>query len=372
MKNFILAPDSFKGTMDADTVSRIWKDAILAHIPDANIREFPLADGGEGMVDAYLRVIGGEKKRVNVTGPMGEKLDACYGILPNGTAVIEMAACAGLPLVKGEKDPLSATTYGVGEMIKDAAASGVKELILGLGGSATNDCGIGMAAALGFEFYDSEGEKIEPLAKNMINVARIEAPSSRIEVKVTAACDVDNPLCGPAGATYTFGPQKGVSSEMLPELDEGVKNMARVIEKDLGVKVADIPGAGAAGGLGCAVIAFLEGKLEPGIDLLLDAANFDAALEEADIVFVGEGRMDWQSAHGKAPVGISRRAKKHGIPVYALCGSLGKHAEAVYDEGICAAFAADQGATDMDHVADVCEADMAFLADSVMRMLICK
>ena len=372
MKKFILAPDSFKGTMSADTVCKVWKKAILTHIPDAEISEFPLADGGEGMVDAYLQVIGGNRKTVNVTGPMGEKMDAVYGILPDGTAVMEMAACAGLPLVKGEKDPLSATTYGVGEMIKDAAGLGVQKLILGLGGSATNDCGIGMAAALGFEFYNSNGEKIEPLAKNMINVERIVPPASRIDIKVTAACDVDNPLYGPNGATYTFGSQKGVSDDMLPKLDDGIKNMARVIEKDLGIKTADIPGTGAAGGLGCAVIAFLNGTLEPGIDLLLDAAHFDDALEDADVVFVGEGRMDWQSAHGKAPVGISRRAKKRGIPVYALCGSLGKHAEAVYEEGICAAFAADQGATDMEHVAEVCEADMAFLADSVVRLLIVK
>ncbi len=303
---------------------------------------------------------------------MGEKLDAAYGILPDGRAVLEMAACAGLPLVKGEKDPLSATTFGVGEMIRDAAASGAKEIILGLGGSATNDCGIGMAAALGFVFYDAKGEKVEPLARNMINIDRIEAPASPIDIKVTAACDVDNPLFGPNGATYTFGPQKGVTPELLPQLDAGIQNVARVMEKDLGIKASDLPGAGAAGGLGCAVIAFLGGELKPGIDLLLDAAHFDDALKDADVVFVGEGRMDWQSAHGKAPVGISRRAKKLGIPVYALCGSLGKHAEAVYEEGICAAFAADQGATDMEHVARVCEEDMAFLADSVVRLLVCR
>ena len=372
MKNFILAPDSFKGTMSADTVSKVWKKAILSHIPDAKILEFPLADGGEGMVDAYLRVIGGKKKEVNVTGPMGEKVDAAYGILPDGTAVLEMAACAGLPLVKTAKNPLLATTYGVGEMIKDAAKTGAKEMILGLGGSATNDCGIGMAAALGFGFYDANGSKLEPLAKNMIKVHHIEAPTASVNINVTAACDVDNPLFGPNGATYTFGPQKGVSPELLSELDDGIKNIAHVIERDLGIKTADVPGSGAAGGLGCAVIAFLGGKLKPGIDLLLDAAHFDNALDDADVVFVGEGRMDWQSAHGKAPIGIARRAKAHKIPVYALCGSLGKDVEAVYNEGIIAAFAADQGATDMEHVAEVCEADMSLLADSVMRLLICK
>ena len=372
MKNFVLAPDSFKGTMSANTVCSIWKKAILSHIPDASVLEIPLADGGEGMVDAYLRIIGGKKRTINVTGPMGEKLDAAYGILPDGTAVIEMAACAGLPLVKDDKNPLLATSYGVGEMIKDAAASGAKELILGLGGSATNDCGIGMAAALGFKFYDSNGRKLEPLAKNLINVDQITAPVSHLDINVIAACDVDNPLYGSNGATYTFGPQKGVTPEMLPKLDEGVKNISHVIEKNFGIKISDIPGSGAAGGLGGAVIAFLDGKLHPGIDLLLDAIHFDDALEDADLVFVGEGRMDWQSAHGKAPVGVSRRAKKHGVPVYALCGSLGKHIEAVYEEGIYAAFAADQGATDMDHVAEVCEADMAFLADSVMRLLINK
>lgn len=370
MKNFILAPDSFKGTMRADTVSRIWKEAILTHIPDAAIYEIPLADGGEGMVDAYLRVLGGNKKTLKVTGPMGETCSAVYGILSNGTAVMEMAACAGLPLVKGEKNPLSATTYGVGEMIRDIAAFGAKELLLGLGGSATNDCGIGMAAALGFTFYDANGKPLEPFARNMIHVEHIASPTESIDIKVTAACDVDNPLYGSNGATYTFGPQKGVSPKMLPLLDAGVKNMARVIETDLGIDVSKVPGAGAAGGLGGAVMAFLGGTLKSGIELLLDASHFDVMLEKADAVFVGEGRMDWQSAYGKAPVGVSRRAKSRGVPVYALCGSLGKDVEAVYEEGICAAFAADQGAEHMDQIKDVCADDMARLADSVVRLLI--
>ncbi|MEA4853675.1 MAG: glycerate kinase [Christensenella sp.] len=369
MKNFILAPDSFKGTMSADTVSSIWSTAIRKHIPDAKLYEIPLSDGGEGMVDAFLRVCGGEKKFLRVTGPMGSPVKAAYGILPDSTAVVEMAACAGLPLVQGEKDPSIATTYGLGEMISQIASDGISKVILGIGGSATNDCGIGMAAALGYLFYDERGNKLEPLAKNMSKVTQISKPSILPNIDLTVACDVDNPLFGKNGATYTFGPQKGVAGELLELLDAGLMNMARVIKKDLHADVADLPGAGAAGGLGAGVVAFLNGDLRPGIDLLLDALQFDSLLKEADIVFVGEGRMDWQSAHGKAPIGIARRAAQKGVPCIALCGSIGKGIDAVYDEGISAVFASAQGSSSLDEIIKTCEEDMRRLADSVVRVL---
>ena len=369
MKKFILAPDSFKGTMSAQTVCSIWKETIRKHIPDSKIYELPLADGGEGMVDAFLEACGGERQTVLVSGSMGEKVDAAYGILPDGTAVLEMAACAGLTLVKGDKKPDKATTYGVGELLLHAAKGGADKIILGLGGSATNDCGIGMAAALGYHFYGKDGKSVEPLAKNMGKVARIEKPEHLPEIQLVAACDVDNPLYGESGATYTFGPQKGVAGKMLEELDAGLMNMAEVIEKDLHIRIADVPGAGAAGGLGGGVLAFLGGTLKPAIDLLLDSVHFDDLLKDSDMVFVGEGRMDWQSAHGKAPVGISRRAKKYGIPCIALNGMAGKGAEKVYEEGICALFSAGQGATDLEEVKKTCEGDMQRLADAVIRVL---
>ncbi|MEA5003605.1 MAG: glycerate kinase [Christensenella sp.] len=369
MKNFILAPDSFKGTMSAQTVCSIWSEAIKKHIPDAKIRKLPLADGGEGMVEAFLGACGGQRKAAMVSGPAGERVDAVYGILPDGTAVVEMAACAGLTLIGKDNDPRKATTYGVGELLLHAANDGAHKIILGLGGSATNDCGIGMAAALGYRFYDRDNKEMEPLAKNMVHIDRIEKPEIMPDIEVLAACDVDNPLYGEHGATYTFGPQKGVKGEMLAELDAGLKKMAKVIDQDLHVRIDDAPGAGAAGGLGGGVLAFLNGTLEPGIDLLLDVVHFEDMLDNTDMVFVGEGRMDWQTAHGKAPVGISRRAKKRGIPCIALNGMAGKGAEAVYDEGICALFSAGQGATDMSEIIKTCEQDMSRLADAVVRML---
>lgn len=322
------------------------------------------------MVNAFLRICGGERITVRVAGPFGEPREADYGILPGGRAVLEMAACAGLPLVEGRKDPDRASTYGVGQMILHAMGRGVKEIILGLGGSATNDCGVGMASALGYRFLDGAGKPLEPLALNMGRIARIEAPASRPELEVTVACDVDNPLYGPAGATYTFGRQKGAQGEVAARLDAGLENMAALMARDLGADVADMPGAGAAGGMGAGSAAFLRGRLMPGIELLLDAAGFDQALREADMVFTGEGRIDWQSARGKAPVGVARRCRKAGVPCVALCGSIGKGAEAVYEEGITAFFSSMPGIGAPEDVKRTCREDMRLLTDAVLRLLL--
>ena len=369
MNRFILAPDSFKGTMTANEVCDIWEASILHHIPNARISRMPVADGGEGMVDAYLRILGGERITACVSGPFGKKMNADYAILPDHTAVMEMAACAGLPLVGEEKDPLRASTYGVGELLIHAADRGVKKVLLGLGGSATNDCGMGMAAALGYRFFDTAGFLLEPLAINMCRVAHIEQPEHAFSFTVTAACDVDNPLYGPSGATYTYGMQKGAAGETLALLDAGLLNMAAVILRDLGEDIALLPGAGAAGGLGAGVAAFLHGSLTPGIELLLDAAGFEHMLQEADCVLTGEGRIDWQSAHGKVPVGIASRAKKHGIPVIALCGSIGDGMEVVYEHGITAVFSAVRTAADFASIQKTCHDDMRLLCDAVMRLL---
>lgn len=370
MKHFVLAPDSFKGTMDAKEVCAIWDEAIHRHIPDAMTTCFPMADGGEGMVSAFLSICGGKRIYKTVSDPFGKPVQAAYGILPDDTAVIEMAACSGLPLVEDNKNPLVATTYGVGELIRDTEKQGVKNIILGLGGSATNDCGIGMAAALGYRFLDTNDKDVEPLAENMQRIAHIIKPGRLPGITVTAACDVDNPLYGPSGATYTFGVQKGANGETLEILEAGLKNIAGVIRKDFGLDVADVPGAGAAGGLGGGVMAFIGGTLKPGIDLLLDAAKFNDALETADMVFTGEGRIDWQSVHGKVPVGVSRRAKQRGIPCIALCGAIGKDVEAVYNEGISAVFAAVSGACTFEEIKLTCKDDMRQLVDAVLRTLL--
>lgn len=344
--------------------------AIIKNIPEAHIIRVPLADGGEGLVSAFIRICGAEKVTSSVCGPLRDKVEASYAILPDGTAIIEMAECAGLTLVGNRRDPLHTTTYGVGELILQAYAKGCKKIILGLGGSATNDCGIGMASALGYSFFDASGAEIEASAENMVRIARIKAPNSLPDCTFVAACDVNNPLYGPEGATYTFGMQKGAEGKVLEVLDKGLKNMATNILRDLGSDVSSEPGAGAAGGLGAGVMAFLHGTLKPGIELVLDVAKFDELLEDADIVFTGEGRIDWQSAHGKAPVGVAMHAKAKNIPCIALCGSIGDGAEAVYEKGVSAFFSAVRGTSDFEQIKKSCQEDMFVLADAVVRTLL--
>ncbi len=370
MKRFIIAPDSFKGTMSADEAASIMQNAVLTHIPDAQIKCLPMADGGEGMVEAYLRILGGKRKNAWVSGPFGEPMEAFYGLLADNTAVIEMAACAGLPLVEGRRDPLHATTKGVGELIRFVEQEGAARIVMGIGGSATNDCGIGMAAALGYLFLDEKRQPVEPLACNMRRIRHIEKPDQLPAIPIMAACDVDNPLYGPAGATHTFGRQKGAEDDVLALLEAGIQNVTEVILHDLGVAVANVPGAGAAGGLGAGLIAFLGAELRPGIDLLLDTCGFDEMLQGCDIALTGEGRIDWQSAHGKVPVGIARRAKKADVPCIALCGAVGDGAQAVYEQGITAIFSAVRGASDFDGIKKTCHEDLAILADSVVRLLL--
>lgn len=371
-RKIILAPDSFKGTMDASEVCSIQRDVILGLIPDAQLCCIPMADGGEGMTEAYLAALGGERRKAWVTGPKGQTLEVCYGLLSGGMAVMEMAAAAGLPLMEGRLDPLGATTRGVGEMILDAKSAGASHILLGLGGSATNDGGIGMAAALGYRFWDEAGGELEPYARNLGKICRITAPEEPLNLTVQAACDVDNPLCGPEGAVYTFGRQKGAGGELLELLDKGLENLARVIKKDLGKDVLLLPGSGAAGGLGAGVAAFLGGALKPGIELLLCAAGFDEQLEGADLVITGEGRMDWQSARGKVPWGVAQHARKKGVPCIALCGSLGPGAERLYEQGITAMFSALRGEADFERIKQTCREDLRLLTESVIRLLMQK
>lgn len=370
MKHIILAPDSFKGTVDAFEICEIQSRIIKKYIPDAQIDSVPMADGGEGMTRSYLRVLGGEEISLRVKGPAGEPVEAMYGILPDGSAVMEMAAAAGLPLMGDKRDPDNASTYGVGEMLLDARSRGIKRIMLGLGGSATNDCGIGMASALGFRFYGADGKELEPLAKNMNAIERIERPKEIFDAEIVAACDVDNPLCGENGATYTFGMQKGAKGEQLERLDKGLKNIASLMLRDLGADTENVPGAGAAGGLGAGVMAFLGGRLCPGIELLLDAAHFDELLESCDLVITGEGRADWQSAHGKVPYGVGMRSKRAGVPCVALCGSIGKGAEALYECGISSIFSAVRGACSFNEIKLSCREDIAMLTESLIRVLL--
>ncbi|MBQ3108427.1 MAG: glycerate kinase [Clostridia bacterium] len=369
MKKFVPAFDSFKGTMSSKEVADIVAASIRKLLPDAEVCSLPLADGGEGLVRACLSIMGGQPVSAQVQGPFGELMDAEYGLLPDGGAVIEMAACAGLPLVGDRRDPLHASTYGVGQLLQAAAERGAKYILLGLGGSATNDGGIGMAAALGWQFLDKNGNTLPPLAENLDKIAKVLPPQEPFPLPVRAACDVNNPLCGAQGATRIFGPQKGVTEELLPLLDDGLANLAKAL-LPLGKDVKDRPGAGAAGGLGAGAMAFLNAELTPGIELILDAARFDELLEGADLLFVGEGRMDGQSLRGKAPIGAAKRAQARGIPCIALCGSLGDEIEKVYEQGITAAFAAVTGECSMESIKKTCRGDMAALSEAVLRTLL--
>lgn len=369
MKTFLLAPDSFKGTLSAAQVCAIQSSVIRKHVPGAVIHAIPMADGGEGMVESYLGIMGGRRVTASVTAPLGGTVDAVYGVLPDGSAVMEMASAAGLSLAAGRENPLEATTYGVGELLLHAAASGIRKVLLGIGGSCTNDCGIGMAAALGFRFLDCGGRPVEPLAKNLGRIRQILPPASLPELDLRVACDVDNPLLGEHGATYTFGPQKGADAAMLAQLEAGMTQFAQVLTAFSGIPAASFPGGGAAGGLGAALRILLGGRLMPGAELLLDSVGFDALLREADIVWTGEGRIDWQSAHGKVPGAVGRRCAAAGVPCVALCGSIGKGAGLLYDSGISAIFSAVQGACSFEEVQQASAASLEFLADAVLRLL---
>ena len=369
MPVFLLAPDSFKGTLSAKEVCGIFARALSARFPGAVIRAIPMADGGEGMTESCLTLLGGRQVTRTVTGPQGVPVKAVYGILPDKTAVIEMAAAAGLPLVRGKNDIFRTTTRGVGELLLDAAARGASSVILGLGGSATNDCGLGMADVLGFTFTNRMGHAVPPLALHLGDIAAIRPPERSFPLKVRAACDVSNPLCGPNGAVAVFAPQKGAAPEDASALERGALSFSRVLNVFCERDVPAAPGAGAAGGLGAAAAAFLGAELLPGAELLLDAADFDGLLANADAVFTGEGRMDGQTKLGKVPYTVGMRCKAAGVPCYALCGSLGAGAEALSACGITAMYAASSEITDPETLRRRAASDLAALARRVADTL---
>lgn len=369
-KTFILAPDSFKGTLSAPEVCRIQQEVIHSVSPESEVMSLYMADGGEGMVQAFRKILGGKIVAVPVSDPLGGTVEAEYLMLEDNTAVIEMSAAAGLPLVLGRENPMDTTTFGVGELILHAAAQGAKKILLGLGGSSTNDCGIGMASALGFRFLDKDGSDVEPLARNLGLIDRIVPPVQFSLPPVLAACDVNNPLLGPTGATYTFAPQKGATAEMLERLENGMTRFSAVLAAFCGSgALADIPGTGAAGGMGAACIGFLKGRLVPGAELLLDAAGFDTLLGKADYVITGEGRIDWQSANGKVVGTVAQHCKKAHVPCIALCGSIGKQSEQLYDCGVSAIFSATQGPCSFEEIMKTAPKDLEQVTRAVIRTL---
>lgn len=339
----VIAIDSLKGSLSSMEAGMAIKDGILAAKPDAEVIVKPLADGGEGTTDALIEGMNGERIDLTVTGPMHTPVDAYYGYLKDtNTAVMEMASAAGITLVPdSEKNPLLATSYGVGEMINDAIQRGCRNFIIGIGGSVTNDGGIGMLKALGVRFLDENDEDAGEGGQALAKVARIDVSGMNPLLKechIQVACDVNNPLCGENGSTYVYGPQKGVTEDMKKTLDEAMAHFARVTSETLENDYMNTPGAGAAGGLGYAFLAYTGAALTPGIELILDAVGLEEELSGADVVVTGEGRLDFQTAMGKAPVGVARLAKKYNAKVIAFAGSVTKEATACNKEGIDAFF----------------------------------
>lgn len=334
----LIASDSFKGSLNSAQVAKSIREGILRVYPDAEIKYISVADGGEGTVEAVISGIGGKLVNTQVMGPDGKTLDSFFGILEDGSAVIEMAAASGLPLVpERERDIMKATTYGTGQLLKAAMDHGCGRIFIGVGGSATNDGGIGMAQALGASFTDERGEEIgfgggqlEKIKK--IDLSNMDERLNRTEIIVMS--DVTNPLCGPSGASAVYGPQKGASPEQTALLDKGLSQLAEVIEEELHIDIRNMKGAGAAGGLGGGLAAFTGAVIRSGIDAVLDMADFERKAEWADLIITGEGRIDFQSAYGKVISGIAQRAGKYGVPAAAIAGSLSDGSQEVYKIGI--------------------------------------
>ena len=335
----ILAPDSYKGSLTAFEVCQAMEIGIRRVIPDAEIVSVPMADGGEGTVKSLIDATRGRLVTKIVTDPLGQKVEAGFGILGDGkTAVIEMAQASGLPLVPLEKrDPRITTTYGTGELILAAFEEGCHKLLIGIGGSATNDGGAGMAQALGFRLLDQKGRQLSPGGSALKDLYRIETSGKdpRLQnIEVIVACDVNNPLTGLKGASAVYGPQKGATPEMVSELDQALEHFAAVIDRDLGIAIRDLPGAGAAGGLGAGLLAFLNAKLKSGVEIVMEIVELKKKMLGSDLVVTGEGRIDGQTVNGKAPIGVAKIAKSIGLPVLAVAGGLGPGAEFVYAHGI--------------------------------------
>lgn len=358
MKKCIVISDSFKGSLPSRDICAIARERIPLFFPACEVRALSVADGGEGTVDCFLDSCGGERVLVSgVQNPYGEPIDAAYGLLPDGTAVVEMAAAAGLPLVAGRKNPCVTTTYGVGQLIADALARGARRIVLGLGGSATNDGGCGCAAALGVRFTDAGGTSFVPVGATLDRIAHIDASAVRERlhgVRVIAMCDITNPTHGHSGAACIFAPQKGADEAAVRELN---------------ASVAMLPGAGAAGAFGAGCVALLGAELRRGIEVVLDVVGFDALLTDADLVITGEGRIDAQSTHGKVVGGVARRAHARGVPVFAIVGDVGDDAYGAYDAGVSAIFSINRLAVPRDEAKARSHIDYTHTLDDLLRCI---
>ena len=335
----VVAPDSFKGSLTAVEVSDAIEQGVREIFPEAEIVKIPMADGGDGTVQCLVNATGGKILREKVTGPLGDEVLASYGILGDKkTAVIEMAEASGLTLVpENKRNPLITTTYGTGQLIKAALDQECRKMIIGIGGSATNDGGAGMVQALGVKLINREGKEIGFGGGELKKVFRIDTNclDNRLsETKVLIASDVSNPLCGPKGASRIYGPQKGATPEIIEELDESLAHFAEIIKKDLNKDIKNMPGAGAAGGLGASLMAFLNAELRPGIEIMIEIVKLERAIKDGDLVITGEGKIDSQTIYGKAPIGVAKIAKKYNVPVIAVAAIISDDADIVHQHGI--------------------------------------
>lgn len=373
MKKIICIPDSFKGTLSSKQVCTLMRDAILHQDPSIDVVTIEVADGGEGSVDAFLSAVGGTKITTTVTGPEFFPVPSFYGILSDGVAVIEMAAAAGLPMVGDRRNPEIMTTTGVGELIKAALDQKCSKIIIGLGGSCTNDGGCGAASALGVKFLDKQGNVFVPTGKTLINIDTIDCSDVDPRLKditLDIMCDIDNPMAGISGAAYVFGPQKGADKAMVERLDRGLVHLASCIKNQLGLDVLSLPGGGAAGAMGAGMVAFLGGKLNMGIETILDTVHFDTQLSDADLVLTGEGRFDTQSLRGKVPIGVARRAKAANVKVIAVVGAIGENIDEAYSMGLTAIFSINTQPVDFV-IAKARSADNLYsTVDNLMRILL--
>lgn len=371
MKKCVVVSDSFKGTVSSREICEIAQRVIPRHFPACEVVCIPVADGGEGTVDCFVQAMGAQRVGVTVTNALGEKSAAAYARLGE-LAIIEMAAAAGLPQVGALRCPGTATTYGVGELIAHAVDSGCRKILLGLGGSATNDGGCGCAAALGIRFYDADGQSFVPVGDTLGRIARIDtakADELLRSVEIMVMCDVTNPLYGPTGAAYVFAPQKGADAEKVKSLDAGLRHFGDVIRSQLGIDVSRMPGAGAAGGMGAGCVALLGGMIQSGIDAVLDVTGFDRQLEGADLVITGEGRIDSQSADGKVVSGVARRTRAKGVPLIAIAGGIADSAGAVYDIGVSAMFSTDRAALPVDMLGARSPGDYEATLSDIMSLI---
>ena len=370
---FLFASDSFKGTLSSRRTAELLTRAAQEIFPDCECRCLEVADGGEGTTEAVLSAAGGRRMEAMVCGPLWERRKACYAALDGRRAVMEMAAASGLPLVPAElRDPRNTTSYGTGELIRDALDKGFRDLSIAIGGSATNDGGIGCMRALGVRFLDEDGNELSGCGGDLIKIRSIDRsgmdPRLR-DTHITVMCDVTNPLCGENGATRTFGKQKGGTPEILDELEAGMENYRELLRREFGIDMDEEPGAGAAGGLGAALLSFLRAELRSGIETVLDLIEFDKKLEGVSLVVTGEGRADWQSAFGKVMQGVGRRCLRQGVPAVAIVGSMGDGAEQIFDYGIESMITTVNGVMPLEEALERAEELYLGAARRLFRML---